>query len=95
MLYSVRRIVFLGSRARMDWLHIELDYPLRSVLQRHTMIVSDDFDLHRMRGYRPEALQYIPAEPTPRMWENVTARGHQRTDFEEAKRWLKSLPVGR
>jgi hypothetical protein len=88
---SIKRVVFLGRHARMNWLQVELDLPPMSVLQRNVTIVSEDHHIDRMRGFNPETLRYIAADPTPYMIEFVRSRGHQSITFEETKQWLKSL----
>jgi hypothetical protein len=52
---TLRCVAFLGRHARMNWLEVELDFPPRPLLHRHTMIVSNHFDMDKMRGDRGEA----------------------------------------
>lgn len=88
---DLQYVVFLGERARFDRLVTELDFPRLPTreLQRLLIIVNRDRDLERLRGYRPEAVCFIPAEPTPRMMDFMQAGRHTMITFEETKEWLR------
>ncbi len=88
---SIKRIVFLGRKARMTQFAYELGCSPNELIRRRCMIVSDNFDLDMLRGFRPEELRYVEAgDLTPQMWEFVTSRRHERISIEEAAEWLKS-----
>lgn len=86
----LRLVVLLGRDARHRWLATDLDYPPSAILRKYTTVIADNPDLYRLQGYMADEVRYIPAEPTPHMWEYMRARGHTIISFAEAKQWIRS-----